>query len=105
VVLTPMPTCTACGGWAPTLSGPGISEPGVHNLCHQLRRLGRPTPNLGDKCPACNGSGTNGRGGVPLFLELGPAAIAKSIHAQFTRCKLCHGRGTVPHRQRRSAHR
>ena len=72
------PKCRLCGGNAGRLS-----PDGAHYLCIELHKRGMPTPSLGERCPRCNGVGTAGKGGVPLFLSLGPAAIARSLGAQF----------------------
>ena len=62
-------------------------------MCTALTGAGMPTPHLGDRCPTCRGSGVTGQGGVMLSVELGPAAIAKSIRAQFPTCRACGGSG------------
>lgn len=79
--------CSLCGGTA------GQTPDGRHNLCAARKAAGLPTPSLGDRCETCGGAGTLGRGGVMLGLDLGPAAIAKSIKAQFPPCPGCQGRG------------
>lgn len=83
------PRCPLCGGTAGRLPG------GRHNLCAARAELGSPTPNLGTRCPTCNGSGTTGKGGVPVFFASGPAAIARSIAAQFPSCLACRGSGAL----------
>jgi hypothetical protein len=83
-------TCNICGGFAQKLP-----EHGAHNLCAARLERGLPTPSLGRQCPDCSGAGTTGTGGVMLFLDLGPAAIARSIAAQFPPCQQCAGRGVI----------
>lgn len=82
--------CRLCGGTAGTLS-PRSS----HYLCEARHAHGAPTPNLGDKCEHCLGSGVQPgpHGGVMLALDLGPAAIARSIKAQYPPCEACRGSG------------
>ena len=79
--------CRLCGGTA------GRMIDGAHALCAALAKEGIPTPHLGDRCPACQGSGVTGQGGVMLSCELGPTAIAESIAAQFPSCRTCGGSG------------
>lgn len=79
--------CTLCGGNAGQLVN------GAHNLCTARANLGLATPNLGQRCDSCKGSGTLGRGGVMLSFDLGPARIARSIAAQFPPCSTCNGKG------------
>lgn len=81
--------CNLCGGTA------GQLLDGAHCLCTARAALSQPTPSLGDRCPACNGSGTTGRGGVFLDFSLGPQRIARSIAAQFPPCQQCAGTGTT----------
>ena len=83
-----MATCSLCGGNAGQLS-----PAGVHYLCAARAEYGQPTPPLGTRCESCNGSGTTGKGGVPLLFDEGPARIARSIAAQFPPCKACSGKG------------
>ena len=83
----PLAQCRLCGGTA------GRFIDGAHALCTALAKEGMPTPSLGDRCPTCRGSGVTGQGGVMLSFELGPAAIAKSIAAQFPSCRTCGGSG------------
>ena len=82
--------CCICGGTA----GRIIPEEG-HYLCQELKKRGLPTPSLGETCPVCNGTGSLGKGGVPLFFDMGPAAIRRSIDAQFPPCLKCGGKGYV----------
>ena len=84
-----MKYCSICGGSAGQLLN------GAHCLCTARQVHGMATPSLGDKCPRCNGSGTLGRGGVMLGFDLGPAAIARSIKAQFPPCQECGGKGNI----------
>lgn len=84
---TQTPRCFLCGGNA------GQLPEGRHNFCAARADLGLPTPNLGERCECCGGSGTLGRGGVMLDFDHGPAAIARSVAAQFPPCKTCNGRG------------
>lgn len=79
--------CSLCGGNAGTLIN------GSHALCAVRAEHGAPTPSLGTRCERCNGSGTTGRGGVMLSFDLGPAAIERSIKAQFPPCQHCGGKG------------
>ena len=83
----PLAECRLCGGTA------GRMVDGAHALCAALAEMGMPTPNLGDRCPACQGSGVTGKGGVMLSCELGPTAIAESIRAQFPSCRTGGGGG------------
>jgi len=83
----PLAQCRLCGGTA------GRMVDGAHALCTALAGAGMPTPHLGDRCPTCRGSGVIGQGGVMLSCELGPAAIAESIAAQFPSCRTCGGSG------------
>jgi len=83
------PNCALCGGTA------GQLFDGAHVLCRALADHGVPTPSLGNRCKECNGSGTRGRGGVMLDFGLGPAAIKRSIDAQFPPCATCAGTGKV----------
>ena len=82
--------CKLCGGNAGRL-GPD----GIHFLCAARAAQGLPTPSLGTRCPTCDGAGTLGRGGAMLFTALGPAAIERSIRAQFPPCHSCRGKGSV----------
>lgn len=83
--------CKLCGGDAGRLS-----DAGMHYLCAMRARSGAPTPCLGFKCPDCRGSGVQPNfGGAMLPLELEPAAIARSIEAQFPPCPRCEGSGRV----------
>ena len=84
----PETPCRLCGGTAGRLN-----ETDAHNLCDALAARGMPTPSLGMRCATCHGSGTTGRGGVFLSFDLGPAAIARSIAAQFPPCQSCAGKG------------
>ena len=81
-------TCTICGGNAGRLA-----PEGYHYFCAALQARGLPTPSLGTRCENCNGSGTCGKGGALLSFDLGPAAIARSIAAQFPPCPACAGKG------------
>ncbi len=82
--------CVICGGTA------GVIPEEGHYLCQERKKLGLPTPNLGCRCPDCNGAGTTGKGGgVMLFTDIGPAAIKRSIDAQFPPCEQCGGKGYV----------
>ena len=81
-------SCTRCGGDAGRLNATG-----AHNLCDARAALGLPMPSLGLRCGTCSGRGTTGTGGVPLFFDLGPAAIRRSIEAQFPPCATCGGKG------------
>lgn len=83
------PRCTLCHGNA------GHLIDGAHALCTARASLGLGTPNLGERCTVCHGTGTLGRGGVMLGFDLGPARIARSIAAQFPPCKACNGQGYV----------
>lgn len=85
--MTTRPRCTLCGGNA------GQVIDGGHNSCKARAALNLPTPCLGDTCVACNGAGTQGKGGVMLSFDSGPAAIARSIAAQFPPCPSCAGKG------------
>ena len=82
--------CNICGGWARRLP-----THGAHEMCLARRRLGLPTPSLGDQGPDCGGRGSSGTGGVMLDLCLGPASIARAIVAQFPPCGLCGGTGAI----------
>jgi hypothetical protein len=84
------PGCKLCGGTAGQLN-----ERGEHNLCTARAARGLATPSLGNCCEACHGSGTQGRGGVMLSFDCGPATIARSIQAQFPPCPNCKGSGRV----------
>jgi hypothetical protein len=86
--------CNLCGGNAGQLN-----EAGAHNLCAARANLHLPTPNLGTRCPVCDGRKTLGKGGVPLFFSLGPAKIKQSIEAQFPPCPACRGNGIAPARE------
>ena len=83
------PACNLCGG-----NAGGLID-GAHALCRERAKHGLPTPSLGTRCSTCNGSGTLGRGGVMLSFDLGPAAIARSIAAQFPPCPTCEGKRYV----------
>ena len=85
-----MQACKLCGGTAGT-----FSPAGNHYLCEARAAHGQPTPALGDRCPACKGSGVKPgrRGGVLLSFEEGPARIARSIASQFPKCEQCQGTG------------
>lgn len=85
-----MAACVLCGGTAGHLNAEG-----AHNLCAARKAHGLPTPSLGAKCDTCHGAGTTGRGGVMLGFDLGPAAIARSIRAQFPACATCGGSGVI----------
>lgn len=78
--------CKHCGGTAGT-----FSPEGSHYLCQERAKHGLATPSLGNRCPTCNGSGVKPgfKGGVMLGFDLGPAAIARSIKAQFPPCPDC----------------
>jgi len=82
-----MTNCTLCGG------NIGQLVNGVHTLCAARHQRGMPTPCLGMRCLTCGGAKTLGKGGVCLSLSLGPAAIKRSIDAQFPPCSTCHGTG------------
>jgi hypothetical protein len=83
--------CTLCGG-----SAGRLNRNGEHELCRAFSVRGMPTPSLGDMCAVCGGAGTTGKGGAMLFFSLGPAAIRKSIDAQFPPCPCCGGSGVEP---------
>lgn len=78
--------CKLCGGNAGTLS-----PDGAHYLCEARAAVNQPTPCLGMRCPTCNGTGIKPgyRGGVMLDFGIGPAAIERSIKAQFPPCDDC----------------
>ncbi len=80
-------TCKYCGGNA------GGMIDGAHCLCQVRHDMGNPTPCLGMRCETCGGAGTLGKGGAMLFFSLGPAAISRSIKAQFPPCPDCAGKG------------
>ena len=83
--------CSICGGFARRLP-----DHGAHNLCAARVERGLPTPSLGNCCPDCDGQGSTGQGGVPLFLDhLSPGEIARSIAAQFPACVTCAGSGII----------
>ena len=87
-----MNRCVICGGSAGRLSH-GES----HNLCVELKKLGLPTPSLGEACSTCGGRGHVATKdlGCAIFLDAGPAAIRRAIEAVFPACKTCGGTGTV----------
>ena len=85
-----MSACGLCGGDAGTLN-----VDGNHNLCAARAERDMPTPSLGSRCAECGGRGTTGLGGVMLSFSLGPAAIERSIDAQFPPCAACSGTGIV----------
>lgn len=84
--------CKICGG-----DTGGLSPDGAHYLCQERAKRGLPTPCLGMRCAACGGTGVKAgsRGGVMLSFDLGPAAIRRSIEAQFPACGACGGSGRV----------
>lgn len=85
-----MTRCKLCGGDF------GVFSPGgSHYLCEARAVNGQSTPNLGNSCPDCSGSGVKRgfHGGLMLDLDLGPAKIARSIDAQFPACETCRGKG------------
>lgn len=83
-----MDRCSLCGGNAGQLN-----TDGVHNMCAARKAYGLATPNLGERCSTCKGSGTLGCGGVMLSFDEGPTRIARSIAAQFPPCSTCKGKG------------
>ena len=91
--MAPTPNCHLCGGNAGRL-GPH----GAHELCAARAALGLPTPNLGDRCGACNGVGCIPRSAVGpmLFFDGGsPGRDARAIAAWAPKCSACGGRGYV----------
>jgi hypothetical protein len=82
--------CKLCGGDAGRLN-----EDGVHWLCHARNKLNQPTPCLGNKCPDCKGVGSQSKGGVMLFFDLGPDKIEQAINSVFPPCQTCKGKGYI----------
>ena len=82
------PHCTLCGG-----NTGRLSDNGAHCLCEARHHHGQPTPSLGNRCAACRGAKSLGRGGIMLGFDLSAAEIARSIAAQFPPCPACNGTG------------
>ena len=82
--------CKICGG-----DMGGFSPEGNHYLCQERAKRNLPTPCLGKRCLCCNGTGHKGHSkiGPMLFLDIGPAAIKRSIEAIFPICQECQGKG------------
>ena len=87
--------CSICNGSV----GSGSEEHNAHWLCVENQKRGLATPSMGEACPDCSGSGhkcANDKGAGPmLFLDVGPAAIKRSIEAVFPPCTSCDGTGSV----------
>ena len=82
--------CSICGGTAGQLP-----PSGAHHLCEARKKLGVPTPSLGDKCPTCGGAGhtTKVKTGVGVAL---PADLSqKEMDRLFPKCETCGGTGAV----------
>ena len=81
--------CPICGGDA------GRFPPEGHYLCQEMVKLGLPAPPPIKRCVRCNGTGHVGtaKAGPMLFLDLGPAAIRRSIEAVYPVCPECNGKG------------
>jgi len=80
------PRCPICGGNA------GQVPPGGHYLCQARKRLGQPTPSLGERCPDCKGSGTPRRA-MPAGVALPMLPTGNEIRRWFPKCPTCEGKG------------
>lgn len=81
--------CLICGGNA------GRFPPEGHHLCQALKRLGQPTPNLGEQCGDCGGSGTTRNFGptLPAGVALPMLPTSEEIRLWYPPCPSCKGKG------------
>ena len=79
--------CPICGGNA------GRIPEGGHYLCQERAKRGLPTPNLGERCTHCRGTGRISR--VPLHAILPMLPSGREIEMWFPPCPACAGTGYI----------